>query len=62
VVRLIGFLKSLTGLSSQQSKVVAAVVELARKGTAPAGEWTALAHASGMHWAEVERAVLKTRV
>jgi hypothetical protein len=55
-------LNSLTGLSSQQRKVVAAVVELARKGTAPAGEWTALAHTSGMHWGEVERAVLKTRV
>jgi hypothetical protein len=61
VVRLIGFLKSLTGLSSQQHKVVAAVIELASKGTAPAGEWTALAHTSGMHWGEVERAVLDAR-
>lgn len=61
VVRLIGFLKSLTGLSSQQHKVIASVMELARKGTAPAGEWTALAHTSGMHWGEVERAVLKAR-
>jgi Ca-activated chloride channel homolog len=61
VVRLIGFLKSLTGLSNQQRKVVAAVMELARKGTAPAGEWAALAHTPGMHWAEVERAVLDLR-
>jgi hypothetical protein len=58
VARLVSFLKSLTGLSSHQQKVVATVIELARKGTAPTGEWITLAHTSGNHWKEVERSVL----
>ena len=58
VSRLVSFLKSLTGLSSRQQQVVAAVIELARKGTAPAGEWISLAHTSGDHWRAVERSVL----
>jgi Ca-activated chloride channel family protein len=55
VARLVLFLKSLTGLSSHHQRTVAAVIELARKGTAPAGEWIALAHTSGNHWREVEK-------
>jgi hypothetical protein len=58
VVRLVSFLRSLTGLSSRRQEVVAAVIELARKGTAPAGEWITCAHTSGNHWREVERSVL----
>jgi hypothetical protein len=58
VARLVSYLKSLTGLSSQQQEVVDAVIELARKGTAPAGEWITLARTSGNHWKEVERSVL----
>jgi Ca-activated chloride channel family protein len=58
VVRLVAFLKSLGGLSSQQQDIVAAVIELVRKGTVPAGEWTALARASGSPWDEVERSVM----
>ena len=60
VTRLIAFLESLTGLSSHQQRIVTAVIELARKGTAPAGEWTTLACASGLHWKEIDRAVLHT--
>ena len=59
VSRLVRFLKSLTGLSSRRQQVVDAVIELAQKGTAPAGEWLRLAHATGNHWKEVERSVLK---
>ena len=58
VARLVSFLKSLTDLPSQRQKVVAAVIVLAGKDTAPAGEWIALARTSGDHWKEVERSVL----
>jgi hypothetical protein len=59
VARLVSFLQSLTGLSSHQQEMVAAVVELARKGAAPTGEWITLARTSGDHWKEVERGVRK---
>ena len=55
VARLESFLQSLTGLSSDLQQVVAAVIELARKGTAPAGDWITLARTSGNHLKEVER-------
>jgi Ca-activated chloride channel homolog len=55
VTRLESFLQSLTGLSSHLQQVVAAVIELARKGTAPAGDWITLARTSGNHLKEVER-------
>ena len=55
VTRLESFLQSLTGLSSHLQQVVAAVNELARKGTAPAGDWITLARTSGNHLEEVER-------
>jgi Ca-activated chloride channel family protein len=58
VVRLLSFLKSLTGLSSRQQRIVSAIIELAQDGTAPTGEWLALAHAAGNHWREVERVLL----
>jgi Ca-activated chloride channel family protein len=58
VARLVSFLKSQTGFSSHQQQIVTAVIELARKGTAPAGEWITLAQTSGDHWREVERGVL----
>jgi Ca-activated chloride channel family protein len=58
VARLVSFLKSQTGFSSNQQQIVTAVIELARKGTAPAGEWITLAQTSGDHWREVERGVL----
>jgi hypothetical protein len=58
VSRLVSFLKSLTSLSSRQQRVVGAVIELARRGSAPAGEWITLAHTSGNHWSAVEESVL----
>ena len=57
VTRLVAFLKSLTGLSSDRQRIVAAVIELAREGPAPAGEWITLARTSGDHWKEVERSM-----
>jgi len=58
VARLVSFLESLTGLAGHQQQLVAAVIDLARKDTAPAGEWTALAHLSGGSWRDVERSLL----
>ena len=55
VARLESFLQSLTGLSSHLQQVVSAVTELARKGTAPAGDWITLARTPGNHLNEVER-------
>lgn len=60
VARLVSFLKSLTGLSIHQQQVVEAVIEMARKGTTPAGKWITLARTAGMHWGEVESVVLKS--
>jgi hypothetical protein len=60
VARLVSFLKSLTGLSIHQQQVVEAVIEMARKGTTPAGKWITLARTAGMHWREVESVVLKS--
>jgi Ca-activated chloride channel homolog len=58
VSRLVSFLTLLTGLSKNRQQVVAAVIGLAHKGTAPAGAWLALAGTSGDHWREVEKGVL----
>jgi hypothetical protein len=55
VARLESFLQSLTGLSSHLQQVVSVVIELARKGTAPAGDWITLARTPGNHLKEVER-------
>ena len=55
VVRLVSFLKSLTGLSSRQQRIVSAIIELAQRGTAPTGDWIALAHAGESDWREVEK-------
>jgi hypothetical protein len=55
VARLESFLQSLTGLSSDLQRVVAAAIELARKGTAPAGDRITLARTPGNHLKEVER-------
>jgi hypothetical protein len=56
--RLVSFLKLMGGLSSDQQEIVAAVIELARQGKAPAGEWITIARAPGDHWKEVESSVL----
>jgi hypothetical protein len=55
VARLESFLQSVTGLSSHLQQVVATVIELARKGTAPDGDWMTLARTTGNHLREVER-------
>jgi len=59
VARIESFLESLAGLSKHQQEVVGAVLELARKGTAPSGDWMTLARASGDHWKEVERSLAR---
>jgi Ca-activated chloride channel family protein len=58
VVRLLSFLQSVKGLSSRRQRIVSAIVDLAQKGTAPTGEWIALAHSPGNHWKKVEAVVL----
>lgn len=57
VARLVSFLNSVKGLSGRQQQLVAGVVDLARKGKPPAGEWAALAAASGNHWGEIEKGI-----
>jgi hypothetical protein len=57
VTRLVSFLSSLTGLSSDRQQMVEAVVELVRKGETPPGDWLTLAHTSGNHWTEVETSI-----
>jgi hypothetical protein len=54
VARLVSFLTSLAGLSSRQQQIVAAVIELVRKGEAPPGDWVAIAPIASNHWKEVE--------
>jgi hypothetical protein len=61
VARLVSFLKSLAGLSDRQQRIVAAAIEMAQKGTAPAGEWITLARTTGDHWKEVETILLAGR-
>lgn len=61
VARLVAFLKSLTGLSSHHQAIIDAVLDLARKGAAPDGNWMALARTTGNHWKEVEGSVLNMR-
>jgi Ca-activated chloride channel homolog len=61
VARLMAFLESLNGLSRNQQQVVAAVIQLASEGTAPAGEWVRLARTSGNHWMKVEISVFAAR-
>jgi Ca-activated chloride channel family protein len=54
VTRLVKFLQSLTSLSDRHQKAIAAVVQAAGKGNAPAGDWIGLASGSGPHWRELE--------
>jgi hypothetical protein len=56
VARLMSFLGSCTGLSAEHRRIVAAVMERARKGRPPAGDWIALAGTPGDLWGEVEKA------
>ncbi len=60
VARLVSFLDSLSGLSRQQQQVIAAVIKLARKGTAPTGDWITMSKASGLRWKEVEAVVMSS--
>jgi hypothetical protein len=55
VARLVSFLQSATGLSNHQERIVAAVLELARKDKTLPGDWIELARTPGDHWIEVER-------
>jgi hypothetical protein len=48
-------LQSLTGLSSHLQRIVAAIIELARRDTPPAGDWITLARTPGDHLKKVER-------
>jgi len=58
VARLLKFLESLAGLTPRHQEAIAAVIELARKGAPPAGDWVALARVSTDRWKEVEEEVL----
>lgn len=55
VGRLAAFLETVKSLSSERQKIAAAVIQLTRKGRAPAGEWITLASTPGDHWNAVEQ-------
>jgi Ca-activated chloride channel family protein len=61
VARLVSFLKALTGLFSHQQQIINVIIDLANKGTAPAGDWIRLARDRGTHWKELENCVLNTQ-
>jgi methenyltetrahydromethanopterin cyclohydrolase len=61
VVRLVSFLTSMNGLATQRQGTIAAVVEWARKGSAPAGDWIALARTPGEHWSEIDKGTAARR-
>jgi Ca-activated chloride channel family protein len=58
VARLVAFLEKLTGLSRYRREMVDHVLELARKGNAPAGDWLNFASAQGSQWKAVEKLLL----
>jgi hypothetical protein len=58
VARLVAFLEKLTGLSGQQRETVDHVLELARKGKPPAGDWLTLARTPGDNWKDMEKLLL----
>ncbi|MFN7995807.1 MAG: VIT and VWA domain-containing protein [Bryobacteraceae bacterium] len=59
VLRLLDFLKSVTGLSQEHENIVHAAIELAQKGRPPAGDWLGIAQAPGSNWKEIEAALAK---
>ena len=54
VARLVGFLKSLTGLSPNHQQLLAIVVSL---NSAPPGDWLNLTKTSSDHWKEIARTI-----
>jgi len=56
VARLELFLLSCAGLPAEHQRIVAGVMERARKGKPPAGDWIAIARTPGDHWGEVGKA------
>ena len=56
VARRVSFLKTLK-LSGKRQDLVARAIERAEAGTAPAGDWIAMACDSGKHWNEIESAI-----
>ena len=63
VARLVSFLRKVSGgLGRERQETVAAVLERARGGDAPAGNWLALMPGAGDWWQEVEAALKTSRV
>jgi Ca-activated chloride channel family protein len=59
VARLVKFLKSAGGVSDRERALIDRAIEAASSGSAPRGDWLALARAPGAKWARIEEA-LKT--
>ena len=60
VARLVAFLKSLSGLDPDRQKMMDAVLDLARNGRAPEGDWLAIASRAEDHWKEIEVALTRS--
>jgi hypothetical protein len=56
VARLVEFLKSAGGVSDRERGLIDRAIEAASSGSAPRGEWVALARAPGATWARIEKA------
>jgi hypothetical protein len=59
VARLVAFLKSVGGVSDRERALIERAIEAASSGSAPDGDWLALARGSGAQWKRIEKA-LKT--
>ena len=57
VARLVGFLKSAGGVSDREKASIERAIEAASSGSAPRGDWLALARAPGAEWAKIEKAL-----
>jgi hypothetical protein len=57
VVRLISFLKSVSGLRADRLQLVNSVLELIEEGSLPTGDWVKFAGKPEVEWDEMEAAM-----
>lgn len=57
VARLVGFLKSLGGLSDREKELVNRAIQAASSGSPVEGKWLRLARAPNLSWSQIEKAM-----
>jgi hypothetical protein len=57
VARLVDFLKTAGGVSDRERALIDRAIEVAARGSAPRGDWLALARTPGARWAKIEGAL-----